>query len=297
MAKFMIVAQATQGGVRARAILPVVERAKASFRPTRSKGQCFLQDPVYIERIIEALAPQADETLIEIGPGTGNLTFPIARRGTRVLAIEHDDHLAHELELHADDRIEVVRGDATQLDLAAFLEPRGIDKVRVVGNLPYSVSAPILLRLLAHISRIHSMLLMFQKEVAERLVATPGTKDYGSLSVLTQQATSPKLLFLVPGRAFRPKPRVVSAVVSFQPRGSHAPDVGDVPTFRALVRALLAHRRKTIANNIKHLGASPLTAEMLRQALEQTGVDPTRRAETMSVEEFANLSRICTPTA
>ena len=134
---------------------------------------------------------------------------------------------------------------------------------------------------------------MFQKEVAGRLTARPSTKDYSFLSVVTQQAASVQVLFTVPPEAFRPRPRVISAVVRLDLRQADAPDFGDESTFRAVVKALLAHRRKTISNNIKYLGPSTLSRDAIAAALDALDIDPARRAETLSVEEFAEIGRIC----
>jgi 16S rRNA (adenine1518-N6/adenine1519-N6)-dimethyltransferase len=267
------------------------------FRPSRSKGQCFLKDESYIQRIVEAVSPAENETLLEIGGGAGQLTRPLARAGARVIAVESDPRLAASLRSsltgEISDRIEVMEKDALTLDLQELVAARGLERVRVCGNLPYSVAAPILLHLLRSASHFSELILMFQSEVAERLVAVPGTKAYGFLSVVAQQASSIRVLFRIPPEAFRPRPRVVSALLRFRIRHGEAPDVGDADIFRALVRGLLAHRRKTIGNNIKRLGAGPLSPAAIGTALERLGIEPGRRAETLRVDEFAALSRIC----
>lgn len=259
-------------------------------------GQCFLKDARFVARIVEALAPRAGETLLEIGAGEGQLTLPIVSAGAHVLAIEADPRLARRLAHHSGDRLDVVHGDALKVDFEQLFKDHGLEtgqRLRVYGNLPYSLASPILLKLLTHVARFDSLTLMFQKEVAERLVATPSTKDYSFLSVVTQQAVSPRILFKVPPEAFRPRPRVMSAVVRLEPRHDEAPAYGDERTFRSLVKALTAHRRKTIANNIKLLGPSALSREVIAASVAELGVDSSRRAETLSVEEFAEISRIC----
>ena len=263
------------------------------FRPTRSKGQCFLKDPRFIARIVEAVRPEPGETLLEIGAGEGQLTLPMIEAGGRVVAVETDPRLAAKLSAGINDKLELVRADALKLDFAALLDERGLARVRAYGNLPYSVAAPILLRVLSHADRFDSLVFMFQKEVADRLTAPPSTKDYSVLSVVAQHASRVEALFKVPPEAFRPRPRVMSAVVRFDLRHNEAPAFGDEATFRAVVKGLMAHRRKTIANNIKHLGAKPLSRDAILGALATLGIDPVRRAETLSVEDFAAISRIC----
>lgn len=268
------------------------------FRPSRSKGQCFLRDTQVIGRIVDAIAPEPGETILEIGAGSGQLTLPLIRAGAHLLSLEADHRLAAALretvppELQRE--LELVEEDALQVDITALLTARGLGPVRACGNLPYSVAAPILLRLLGVSSLFREFTFMFQDEVATRLTASPGTKAFGVLSVLAQQRAFVHTLFRIPPQAFRPRPRVVSALVRFDLYGDDArPDVGDDATFRAIVKGLLAHRRKTIANNVKHLKIPNLSPSAVQNALSELGIDPSRRAETLSVEEFAELSRVC----
>jgi 16S rRNA (adenine1518-N6/adenine1519-N6)-dimethyltransferase len=249
-----------------------------------------------VDRIVEAIAPRPGETLLEIGGGAGQLTLPLARAGARVLVIESDPRLAEELRSASrelTDRIEIVEKDALKVDFRGLLRARGLDQVRVCGNLPYSVAAPILLRLLASAELFTELTLMFQSEVAERLVAAPATKAYGFLTVVAQRAAAIRVLFRIPPDAFRPRPRVVSALLRFELRAASSPDVGDEKLFRSLVRGLLTHRRKTISNNVRRLPPSAPSGSTIGQALDRLGIDPGRRAETLQVEEFAALSRIC----
>ena len=272
---------------------------KEGFHPSRSKGQCFLKDERYVERIVQAIAPRPGETLLEIGAGQGQLTLPLARAGARVVAIESDRRLAEELRgtLSSVPDIELLVADALRVDfrdLAHSHRAHEPAKLRVVGNLPYSVAAPILLRLLAVRENWSELVLMFQSEVAERLTAKPGTKAYGFLTVVAQRAAKVSVLFRIPPDAFRPRPRVVSALLRFEMRELDSRDAAvDEKLFRGLVRGLLAHRRKTISNNIKNLEASGLSREATLGALRTMGIDPARRAETLGVEEFAELSRLC----
>ena len=268
------------------------------FRPSKSMGQCFLKDTQAITRIVDAIAPEHGETILEIGAGSGQLSLPLLRAGARLLCLEADRHLAKVLreaippELERD--VQIIRNNALKIDFSRLLEMNDLHQVRVCGNLPYSVAAPILLRLLTRSILFKDLTLMFQDEVASRLTARSGTKAYGVLSVLAQQRASIRTLFKISPRAFRPQPRVVSTLVHFSMLEPNvATDVGDDQTFRAVVKGLLAHRRKTIANNVKHLEISGLPEKTVQEALSELAIDPSRRAETLSVKEFAALSRAC----
>ncbi len=265
------------------------------FHPSRGKGQCFLRDERYVERIVQAVAPGPGETILEIGAGQGQLTLPLARAGARVVAVESDRRLAEELRgsLSSVPGVELLEADALRIDFRDLVHSHGPGRLRAVGNLPYSVAAPILLRLLSAREGFSELILMFQSEVAERLTAKPGTKAYGFITVVAQRAARVSVLFRIPPDAFRPRPRVVSALLRFEIRDFQPENAVDEKLFRALVRGLLAHRRKTIGNNVKHLEPSGLSREATLGALETMGIDPSRRAETLGVEEFAELSRIC----
>ena len=263
-----------------------------------------------MERIVEAIGPRPDQTFLEIGAGAGELTIPLASRGAaRVLAIETDRTLFQKLSSRLRERgtlqngtlqkggtwegIELIHCDFLKLDLQKSLSERDIARVRVVGNLPFSVASPILLKLLAHRERLIDLTLMFQLEVAQRLTAVPATKAYGFLTVMAQQAAKAELLFTIPPQAFNPRPKVHAAIVRLVPLGKDEPPVGDYEVFRVVVRGLLTHRRKNISNNIKHLGSRLVGPSSIRSGLAEMGIDPCRRAETLSVEEFAALSHFC----
>jgi 16S rRNA (adenine1518-N6/adenine1519-N6)-dimethyltransferase len=267
---------------------------KSYFRPSRAKGQSFLKDRAVIDRIIAAIEPRADDVFIEIGAGAGQLTRPLLRTPPKlVLAIEPEEVLADRLSKIEADHLEILPQDYLETDLTAELRHRGLSRVRVVGNLPYSAASPILLKLLTESQHIKDLTLMFQLEVAERLVAVPGTKAYGFLSVMTQQATRPKILFSIPPRAFRPRPKVHSALVRLDFRPENEAPVTEPVVFQALVKSLFAHRRKNISNNVKRLQSDHLDEPTVRSALVQLDIDTNRRAETLTVEEFAALSRFC----
>jgi 16S rRNA (adenine1518-N6/adenine1519-N6)-dimethyltransferase len=257
-----------------------------------------LRDRANIERIVSAVSPRPDELLLEIGAGSGEMTVPLATAGAgRILAIEPDPHLSERLRQSVAKKsltqVEIIEDDFLSLDLPELLAARAEQRARVVGNLPYSMASPILINLLSTREQLSDMTLMFQLEVAERLIANPRTKAYGVLTVFAQQATSPEILFRIPPRAFWPRPKVQSALVRFSFRRDDEPLVGDPNTFHDVVKTLFAHRRKNISNNIKHLRSSHLGEAVLSQALSHLAIDPSRRAETLTVEEFAAVSHFC----
>ena len=242
------------------------------------------------------------ETIVEIGPGKGALTFPLLAAGIRVLAIEVDPRLAGRVEEHArerglSDNLRVVIGDALQLDLAAAIADFGAaPPLPICGNLPFSVASPLLLRLIeGHAAPgdpplFDALTLTLQKEVADRVVARRGERDYSALSVVVQQALRAELCFRIHPGAFRPRPRVVSSVIRLTPRPD-PPAVGRESHFRALVRGLFAHRRKTLRNCVSRLPDQEL-AGRVRSALDTLGIDAGLRPEQLAVETFAELSRL-----
>ena len=261
------------------------------MRARKRFGQHFLED-VWVRKVVAAVAPQPDDVFLEIGPGAGALTLPVAAAARRVIGIELDRDLAADLSSVAPPNVRVVRGDILDIDLAHVLPPPAeAPRVRVVGNLPYNISSPILFRLLlAHVDdrRISDATVMLQKEVADRLVAAPGTRDYGVLTVLLgRRARMTHLLTLPPG-AFRPPPKVTSAVV----RLDFLPDADVIaapPHFDGMVRALFTRRRKTLGNALAAYAGVPGTTAA--QLLAGIGVDPRRRPETITIAEFAMLAQ------
>ena len=267
------------------------------FRPSRSRGQCFLRDSNVIERIVRVVAPLEKQSFLEIGAGTGELTSYLAREGPRIVAIETDRLVVNQLMtnmLPFRNTVRVVYGDVLKTEFEELLKPLGANRVRVVGNLPYSIASPILLRLLLENDYFSDLTLMFQEEVAERIVAGPGTKSYGFLSVIAQQAATAELVFRISPEAFRPRPRVRSALVAFQLKHSKASRIGDPAFFRFLVRSLMSHRRKTLSNNIKRIQSLVVGPKLIHEALEELEISEDLRAEALSVEDFTAISRFCT---
>jgi 16S rRNA (adenine1518-N6/adenine1519-N6)-dimethyltransferase len=252
------------------------------LRPKKGWGQNFLGD----ERLLSELASLArlrpGDVVVELGAGLGHFTRALAATGARAVAVERDRELAPVLRQELPG-VEVVEADAKSFDLRAVASRAG-QRVVVCGNLPYHLSSPILFHLLDQRAAVRRAVLLLQREVAERIAAPPGGRDYGLLSVLLQHVADASLELAVPRHAFTPPPEVESAalVLEFleQPRAA----VHDEARFRALVKAAFSKRRKTLWNALKGMPGA-------REALEKAGIDPQRRAETLTVEEFASIER------
>jgi 16S rRNA (adenine1518-N6/adenine1519-N6)-dimethyltransferase len=252
----------------------------------RALGQHFLRDVAIARAIVETVAPTASDLVVEIGPGEGALTGELARRAGRVIALEIDGDLAQRLRQRFSG-IEVIEADARAWDYRTLPRPSG-GRVLVVGNLPYSVSKPIVMSLVEARRAIDEMALMLQREVADRLAAPPGGKIYGSLSVMTQLACDVRIALRVSPGAFRPPPKVDSAVVHLRILSDFRVPIADERAFRAVVRSAFAQRRKTLGNALA--GGLGLPVEAIRQASHEVGIDPGRRAETLTIVEFARLA-------
>jgi 16S rRNA (adenine1518-N6/adenine1519-N6)-dimethyltransferase len=261
----------------------------SSRRPLKSLGQNFLVDNNIIDKIIHCAAIKPDDSVLEIGPGRGALTEYLAGRAGRLVLVEYDHALAASLkERYADDpRVTVVDADILALDLAALLGDAGGWKV--VANLPYNISTAVLFRLLEVRDRLARMILMLQKEVGDRLVAAPDCADYGVTTVLLGLWFDMRREFIVSPGCFKPSPKVDSAVLSFVPLPAARVQVGDEAVFRRVVKGAFAMRRKTLVNCLK--AAELTTIDDLRRILDQCGIDGQRRGETLSLDEFAALSR------
>lgn len=255
------------------------------LRAKKSLGQNFLLDLNLTARIARAAAPLDDATIIEIGPGPGGLTRALLAEGAkRVIAIERDERAIaalHEIEAHYPGRLTVISGDALDFDPRSHLD-RG--PVRIVANLPYNIATPLLIGwLTADPLWYDQMVLMFQREVAERLVAAPGSKTYGRLSVLTGWRTQAKILFDVAPSAFVPAPKVTSSVVRLTPRAK--PEPCDASVLQRVTEAAFGQRRKMLRQSLKPLGGDPSVL------LEAAGIEPTERAEQIPVDGFVRLAR------
>jgi 16S rRNA (adenine1518-N6/adenine1519-N6)-dimethyltransferase len=251
-------------------------------------GQHFLA-PEWVEKVVRAIDPKPDQDFIEIGPGAGALTRPLAARAKHVTAFEIDRDLAAELEAHAPPNLRIVQGDFLERDISDF-RFQNSDSVRVAGNLPYNVASPIMF-LLVDLHRrgvpLTDATLMLQREVADRLVAPPGGKEYGVLSVLIRHAADAELLLKIPPGAFRPPPRVQSALIRLRFRAPE-PLVISPTVFAAMVQAVFTRRRKTLANALLAYDAGCSLAPA--EALAAADLDGRRRPETLSIAEFARLA-------
>lgn len=248
----------------------------------RHLGQIFLYDPSILRRIIQVAQLSQEDLVVEIGPGWGRLTSMLAERVKKVIAIELDERLFEELktELAGYDNLELIHEDALKYPYEILPE------FKVVANIPYYITTPLIFRLLKAKKNLKSMTMTIQKEVAERIVAVPGGKDYGLLSVMVQYHAEPRLKFIIPKGAFRPVPRVYSAVVHFKILERPSVFVKDEEFFNRVVKTAFSQRRKMLSNALKSL------SENIKGRLAEAGIDSNRRPETLSIEEFARLSNI-----
>ena len=269
---------------------PSSPRRSGSFRPKKSLGQHFLRDPLVIERILSGARLDQSSTVLEIGPGLGALTFPLASCVRHVIAVEKDGALAEKLRAGlARERVEnvtVIHEDILKLDLA----PLWKEKIDVIGNIPYNISSPLIDKLIRNRDRVSRAILTLQHELAARLTASPGNKQYGALTVLIQYHARLSPLLEVPKQAFYPKPKVSSTVVQFDFSKPYPRRADPEDSFRKVVRAAFAHRRKTLLNSLR--GTFPSwEVPSLVSAMEQGAIDPQRRAETLDMDEFLNLTQ------
>jgi 16S rRNA (adenine1518-N6/adenine1519-N6)-dimethyltransferase len=256
------------------------------IHPKKSLGQHFLTDRNIANKIINAAGITEGDVVIEIGPGNGILTALLAEKAKKVIAIEIDERLIEDLKISLArfNNVEIIQKDALK-----FAYQDLPYRFKVVANLPYYITTPIIFRLLEAKERIISMTLMMQREVAERMVAGPGGKDYGILSIAVQFYAEPKIDFIVPPTVFSPRPKISSAVVSFNILTKARVKIRNEEFFFKIVRAGFAQRRKTLRNTMRaaNLGIS---ADALEAAFKKCEIEPTRRGETLSISEFAKLA-------
>ena len=246
--------------------------------PRKRFGQNFLVDRSIIARIVDAIDPKPSDNLVEIGPGLGALTVPLLERVLRLQVVELDRDLAARLRTsHPPDRVVVHEGDALRFDFSALAAP-----LRIVGNLPYNISTPLLFHMVAYAECFTDLHFMLQREVVERMVAAPSTPEYGRLSVMLQYRFRMQNLLAVPSSAFRPVPKVASAVVRLLPLPRPDVSARDESLFARTVTRAFSHRRKTLRN--------ALLGHVAEADLEAAGVDPGLRAENLSVAAFVAIS-------
>ncbi|MGJ0491118.1 16S rRNA (adenine(1518)-N(6)/adenine(1519)-N(6))-dimethyltransferase RsmA [Methylobacter sp.] len=252
--------------------------------PRKRFGQNFLHDHRIIYNIISSIQARPGEHWVEIGPGQGALTEPLLKEGVRLDVVELDRDLVALLKekFKQHDRLRIHSADALKFDFASLADDS--QKLRVIGNLPYNISTPLMFHLLDNASCIQDMHFMLQKEVVDRICAAPGSKKYGRLSVMMQYYCATELLFDVPPESFDPAPQVTSAIVRLIPHQQPPVEVNDVAKLNKVVTQAFSQRRKTLRNSLKTLIAE--------QDIEALNIDPTLRAEMISLSDFAKLSNL-----
>jgi 16S rRNA (adenine1518-N6/adenine1519-N6)-dimethyltransferase len=259
--------------------------------PKKRLGQHFLIDRNILDKVVRTAQITKEDVVLEVGPGLGEMTIALACQAKKVIAIEIDSKLAAILEKKMKDypNVEVVNRDILKVDFNQFLKKEG-HPIKVVANLPYQISTPLLFRFIESEEIFSSFTLMLQKEVAERMVASPGGKEYGPLSIFIQMASDVSICFFIKPSAFFPPPKVESAVV--QMAWKERPIIGlqNEEWFKKVVKACFGYRRKTLINALKH---SELTLpESIELKMEKIGIDPRRRPETLTIQEYASLAKI-----
>ena len=278
-------------------IQPIIARREVTTRilqafhlkADKNLGQNFLVEESVVSRIAKAAELTPEDTVLEIGPGIGTLTQALAMTGASVVSVELDKRLIPVLQetVGAYENVHVVQGDILKINILETVQ--GATSFKVCANLPYYITTPIIMNLLEQKLPLERLVVMVQKEVAERMTAPPGGRDYGAISVAMQYYTEPKIAFIVRAGSFLPAPKVDSAVLVCKKRNTPPVDVPDEKTFFKVVAAAFSVRRKMLTNSLKNMGGQ--TTEQVKAWLDRAGIDGTRRAETLSLEEFASLAR------
>ena len=257
----------------------------SSHRPKKRFGQHFLHDRTIVARILDRFHPDPGDHVAEIGPGPGVLTRELVGRVKKFDAVEVDRELAAALrqEFAEMDAVTIHEADALEFDFCKLCPDR--EQLRLIGNLPYNISTPLLFHLFSQLHCVKDMLFMLQKEVVDRLCAAPNSKDYGRLSVMAQVQCHIERCFNVGPGAFQPPPKVDSAVVRMVPHATAPVEIRDIDAFGSLVKAAFGQRRKTLRNTLREF--------IDTDTMQAIGIDPGRRAETLSVAEFAALANAC----
>ena len=265
----------------------VIQENNFTFR--KSYGQNFLIDSHVLDKIVSAAEIDSDTEVLEIGPGIGTLTQYLAEAAKSVTAVEIDDKLIPILEktLADYDNVKVIHGDILKQDIDALFEGKHF---KIVANLPYYITTPIIMNLLESRVPADSITVMIQKEVAERMMASPGTKDYGALSLAVQFYAEPYLAANVPPNCFMPRPNVGSAVIRLKRLEKPPVQVKDEQLMFKLIRAAFNQRRKTLANAVKNFEGLKFTREEVETGIKSIGLDERIRGEAMSLEQFAALA-------
>lgn len=271
-------------------------KEKHGFKLSKSLGQNFLTDKGIIDKIVEASDISPDDLVIEIGPGIGVLTAEAAMRAAKVVSIEIDKALIPILKetLREYDNVEIINNDVLKINLNEIVEQNAavnrqkIAGVKIIGNLPYYITTPIIMKILEDGVRADSITIMMQKEVADRIKAKPGSKTYGAISAAVQYYCTVESVASVPKEVFVPQPKVDSAVLRLDIRKEKPVELLDESVFFSCIKSGFGQRRKTLANSMT--GVCGLSKEQVLAALDGAGIDPVRRAETLDLTEFAELA-------
>lgn len=268
----------------------IIEKYGFSFQ--KRFGQNFLIDSNIIDKIIDGANLTKKDTVLEIGPGIGSLTQAMAESAGKVIAVEIDKKLIPMLNetLGSYENIRIINEDILKLDLTKVMEEEGIDSIKVVANLPYYITTPIIMNLLEKDVPVSSITVMIQKEVAERMNAGPGTKSYGSLSLATAFYSETEMVTLVPPGCFIPKPKVGSAVIKLTKRTEPAVDVEDDVFMFKIIKGSFAQRRKTLINSLTGSSITTLSKEQVLEALNVCSLDSRVRGEALTLETYARLT-------
>lgn len=266
---------------------------KHGFKFTKSLGQNFLIDDNIVDKIVAGAGIGPGDKIIEVGPGIGTLTREMASRAQNLMAVEIDKNLIPILEdtLEDYDNVKIVNEDIIKADIRGLIDENLCGgPVKLVANLPYYITTPIIMRFLEENINVTDIVVMVQKEVAERMNAQPGGKDFGALSVAVQYYCDTEIIAKVPRHLFVPQPNVDSIVIALRVRPERKYKVDDEGLYFKVVKAAFGQRRKTLLNSISSMGN--LAKDQVKEALEEAGIDPKRRGETLSLDEFAILSNV-----
>ncbi len=266
---------------------------KLDVRPSKRLGQNFILDNNILQRIVKAAEINSDDIILEIGTGIGNLTRHLCEKAKFVYSVEKDTNLCRiaEENLREFDNVKIICNDVLKINVGAIHElPL---HMKIVGNLPYYITTPIIFKLLEQRQHVSDIIIMVQKEVAERIIAKPGNKDYGILSCAVQFYANPEILFKINKAAFSPRPKVDSALIRIKLLKMPSVSVDNEDAFLKLIKSAFSQRRKTLANSLSAENILGLSKDKAMDALKKAGINYKRRAETLSLEEFARLYNLC----
>lgn len=268
---------------------------ESGFKFSKSLGQNFLIDESVLDKMISGSGIDENTNVIEIGPGFGTLTQRLCMNAKKVVAIEIDKSAVPILEKNLEefDNLKIINDDVLKCDLEKIIaEEFGGEKIKIVANLPYYITTPIIMHILESKIKTDSLCIMIQKEVAQRIAAKPSCKDYGALTVAVNYYSEPRLICHVPPSSFIPMPKVSSSVISLDIRDAAPVSLKNEKGYFKVVKAAFGQRRKTLLNALSNSGAIPLSKEEILNVLKECGIDEKRRGETLSLQDFANISNL-----